>query len=67
MLTSEMLDNLVYVRMNSMMMEKFDTSESRNLEPIYLDKLNELHEYADDEHFWDDDTFSGVDEKVIDD
>uniref|UniRef100_A0A7N2RCL3 Uncharacterized protein n=1 Tax=Quercus lobata TaxID=97700 RepID=A0A7N2RCL3_QUELO len=67
MLTSEMLDNLVYLRMNSMMMEKFDTGESRNLEPIYLDKLNELHEYVDDEHFWDDDTFSGVVEKVIDD
>lgn len=57
MLTSEMLDNLVYVRMNSMMMEKFDTGKSRNLEPIYLDKLNELHEYVDDEHLWDDDTY----------
>ncbi|KAK9997651.1 hypothetical protein SO802_022337 [Lithocarpus litseifolius] len=51
MLTSKMLDNLVYVRMNSMMMKKFDTRESRNLEPIYLDKLNELHEYDDDENF----------------
>ena len=57
MLTSKMLDNLVYLRMSSMIMEKFDTGESRNLEPIYLDKLNELHEYVDDEHFWDDDTF----------
>ncbi|KAF3967962.1 hypothetical protein CMV_008091 [Castanea mollissima] len=53
-------------RLNSMMMEKFNTGESLDLEPIYLDKLNELPEYVDHEQFWEDDAFRGVVEKVID-
>ena len=42
-----MLDDLVYVRMNTMMMEKFNTLEAWDVdvEPIDLDKLNELPEY----------------------
>ena len=67
MLTYEMLDNLMYVRMNSMMMEKFNTGESRNLEPIDLYKPYELHEYVDHEQFLVDDAFSRVVEKGIDD
>ena len=44
-LTPKMLDDLVYVRMNTMMMEKFNTLEARDVEPTDLDKLNELPEY----------------------
>ena len=42
-----MLDDLVYVRMNTMMMEKFNTLEAWDVDvvPIDLDKLNELPEY----------------------
>ena len=40
-----MLDDLVYVRMNTMMLEKFNTLEARDVEPTDLDKLNELPEY----------------------
>lgn len=67
MLTSEMLDNMVYVRLNSMMMEKFNTGESLNLEPIDLYKPYELPEYVDHEQFLVDDAFSRVVEKGIDD
>jgi hypothetical protein len=48
MLESKMLDDdLVYMRMNTMMTEKSNTSEGQDLEPIDLDKLNELPEYVD--------------------
>ncbi|KAK9997160.1 hypothetical protein SO802_021846 [Lithocarpus litseifolius] len=62
-----MLDNEVSVRMNMMMMEKFKINEARQLEPIDLDKLNELSEYVDHKQDWDDDTLGGVLEKVSDD
>ncbi|XP_075644255.1 uncharacterized protein LOC142615390 [Castanea sativa] len=44
--TPKMLDDLVYVRMNTMMIEKFNTLEARDVEPIDLDKLNELPEHG---------------------
>uniref|UniRef100_A0A2N9EVX9 BED-type domain-containing protein n=1 Tax=Fagus sylvatica TaxID=28930 RepID=A0A2N9EVX9_FAGSY len=48
MLESKILDDdLVYMRMNTMMTEKSNTSEGQDLEPIDLDKLNELPEYFD--------------------
>ena len=65
MLTSEMLDNIVNVRLNSMMMEKFHTGESQNLEPIDLYKSYELPEYVDHEQFLVDDAFSRVVERVL--
>ncbi|KAK6145420.1 hypothetical protein DH2020_022240 [Rehmannia glutinosa] len=46
-LTPEMLDTLVYVRMNTMMMEKFDVLKAKDLEPIDLDHLDELPNYVD--------------------
>uniref|UniRef100_A0A2N9HA16 Uncharacterized protein n=1 Tax=Fagus sylvatica TaxID=28930 RepID=A0A2N9HA16_FAGSY len=55
-LESKMLDDLVYMRMNTMMMEKSNTSEGQDLEPIDLDKLNELPEYVDREQDKEDDT-----------
>ncbi|KAF3967960.1 hypothetical protein CMV_008089 [Castanea mollissima] len=54
-------------KLNSMMMEKFNTGESRNLEPIDLYKPYELPEYVDHEQFLVDDAFSRVVEKSIDD
>lgn len=45
-----MLDDLVYVRMNTMMMEKFNELEAQDLEPINLEKLSELPEYVDHEN-----------------
>ena len=56
-----MLDDLVYVRMNTMMMEKFSTLEARDVKPIDLDKLNELpdqHEYVSQEQDIENDTLS---------
>ncbi|XP_020114986.1 uncharacterized protein LOC109728860 isoform X2 [Ananas comosus] len=47
-LSSEMLDNLVYTRMNILAMKKWSTLESQDLEPINLEKLHELSEYIDD-------------------
>ncbi|XP_020098383.1 uncharacterized protein LOC109717117 [Ananas comosus] len=46
-LSSEMLDNLVYTRMNTLAMKKWSTLESQDLEPIDLEKLHELSEYID--------------------
>ena len=50
-----------------MMLEKFNTSKSRDLEAIDLDKLNKLPEFVNHEQFWEAYSFSGVVEKVIDD
>ena len=49
-LAPKMLDDLVYVRMNTMMMEKFNELEAQDLEPINLEKLSELPEYVDHEN-----------------
>lgn len=57
-----MLDNLVYVRMNTMMMEKFNTLEAQDLEPINLDKLRELPEYVDSERDWENDPLDSINE-----
>ncbi|KAL0003982.1 hypothetical protein SO802_011543 [Lithocarpus litseifolius] len=72
-LTPKMLDDFVYVRMNTMMMEKFNTLEARDVEPIDLDKLNELpeHEYVSQEQDTENDTLSeeaeNINDHVIDD
>ena len=42
-----MLENLAYVRMNTMMMEKFITLGAQDLGPIDIDKISELPEYID--------------------
>ncbi|XP_059663870.1 uncharacterized protein LOC132309596 [Cornus florida] len=52
-LAPTMLDNLVYIRMNTMMMEKFKTLEAQDLEPINLDKLSDNLEYVDHEELED--------------
>ena len=44
-----MLDDLVYMRMNTMMMEKSNATGGQDLEPIDLDKLNELPKYVNRE------------------
>ncbi|GFY81139.1 hypothetical protein Acr_01g0009480 [Actinidia rufa] len=49
-LAPKMLDDLVYVRMNTMMMEKFNELEAQDLESINLEKLSELPEYVDHEN-----------------
>ena len=41
------LDNIVYVRMNTMMMKKFNTIEAKDLELINLENLNELSKFID--------------------
>ncbi|KAK9285537.1 hypothetical protein L1049_024732 [Liquidambar formosana] len=61
-LAPKMLDNLVYVRMNTMMMEKFNTLEAQDLEPINLDKLRELPENVDSERDWENDPLDSVNE-----
>ena len=61
-----MLDDLVYVRMNAMMMQKFNTLEARDVETVDLDKLNELPEYVDHEQDTQDETSSGVIENIND-
>ncbi|XP_057514602.1 uncharacterized protein LOC130796290 [Actinidia eriantha] len=49
-LALKMLDDLVYVRMNTMMIEKFNELEAQDLKPINLEKLSELPEYVDHEN-----------------
>lgn len=44
-----MLDNLVYVRMNTKRMENFNTLKAKDMEPINLENLNKLLEYFDQE------------------
>ncbi|KAK9291904.1 hypothetical protein L1049_019855 [Liquidambar formosana] len=61
-LAPKMLDNLVYVRMNTMIMEKFNTLEAQDLEPINLDKLRELPEYVDSERDWENDPLDSINE-----
>ena len=46
-LTHEMLDTLVYVRMNTIAIEKYGELEARDLEPINMDNLPELSDYVD--------------------
>ena len=53
-----MLDTLVYVRMNMMMMDKFSSTMSRDLEPIDLEKLGELPDYEYEEIHMDEDANS---------
>lgn len=43
-LTPEMLEDLVYVRMNSLIMSKFKEREEEDLKPIDLSKINILVE-----------------------
>ncbi|XP_031258003.1 uncharacterized protein LOC116116042 [Pistacia vera] len=57
-LSHEMLDTLVYVRMNTMMMDKFTSTMSRDLEPIDLEKLGELPDYEYEEIHMDEDANS---------
>ncbi|XP_031276150.1 uncharacterized protein LOC116134606 [Pistacia vera] len=57
-LSHEMLDTLVYVRMNMMMMDKFTSTMSRDLEPIDLEKLGELPDYEYEEIHMDEDANS---------
>ncbi|XP_059638798.1 uncharacterized protein LOC132281076 [Cornus florida] len=52
-LAPTMLDNLVYVRMDTMMMEKFKTLEAQDFEPINLDKLSDNLKYIDHEELED--------------
>ncbi|XP_031281888.1 uncharacterized protein LOC116140381 [Pistacia vera] len=54
-LSHEMLDTLVYVMMNTMMMDKFTSTMSRDLEPIDLEKLGELLDYEYEEIHMDED------------
>ncbi|GAB2303521.1 hypothetical protein Dimus_037509 [Dionaea muscipula] len=49
-LSPKMLSKLVYVRMNTMMMEKFSLKESEDLKPIDLNNLNELDYCDEDAH-----------------
>ena len=49
-----------------MMMEKFNTLEAKDLEPINLDKLNELIEYVDREQDMEDHASGGMVENVND-
>jgi hypothetical protein len=50
-LSHKMLNTLVYIRMNTMMMDKYSDMMTKDLEPINLDNLsiNDLPEYVDDE------------------
>jgi hypothetical protein len=49
-----------------MMIEKFNTLEAQDLEPINLDKLNELIEYVDREQDMEDHASGGMVENVND-
>ncbi|KAG8380933.1 hypothetical protein BUALT_Bualt06G0068100 [Buddleja alternifolia] len=53
-LAPQMLDTFVYVSMNTMMMDKFNMLEARDIEPIDLDNLNELPDYFDHDQDEDD-------------
>lgn len=44
-MTPDVLDDLNHMRMNMLMMEKFDTTVEKDTKPINLDKVNELLEY----------------------
>ncbi|XP_031278379.1 uncharacterized protein LOC116136849 [Pistacia vera] len=57
-LSHEMLDTLVYVRMNTMMMDKFTSTMSHDLEPIDLEKLGKLPDYEYEEIHMDEDANS---------
>ncbi|XP_057492802.1 uncharacterized protein LOC130778284 [Actinidia eriantha] len=67
-LAQKMLDDLVYVRMNTTMMEKFNELEAQDLELINLEKLSELPEYVDhenDDHYPSDRTNENVEDSLI--
>ncbi|POO01158.1 Calmodulin-binding protein [Trema orientale] len=66
-LTTNMFDNLVHMRMNMFMMEKFNAMEAEKLVPISLDKVNKFIEYCHEQDGYENELVNLIDKSTFDD